>query len=247
MCMWRSNAPEDSAQSSGLMDPQTTNRFGRLGTALLLGLLAAALIAVFMLQRVVGKLEREVQSLPAVTNEVQRPRSQDEEVARLRAENQELERLRKDNQELHKLRNEVRQLREQRQELEKLREENLKLRAVAQNRRVPNPSAAAPQVATLAAWIGVAIRPINFADNSEGAGNLQHGVVIARIDEDSPAALSDLEQGDVVTAIDAVPVATPRQLREAVSAKSPGQTIVLDVVRNGQSLSIPVQTSQRTQ
>ena len=100
--------------------------------------------------------------------------------------------------------------------------------------------------ARLAAQIAI----LWHSDNAspEGAGQIarfQH--LIARIDEDSPAALSDLEQGDVVTAIDAVPVATPRQLREAVSAKSPGQTIVLDVVRNGQSLSIPVQTSQRTQ
>jgi membrane-associated protease RseP (regulator of RpoE activity) len=69
-----------------------------------------------------------------------------------------------------------------------------------------------------------------FALPRGGAGQ---GVIIAEVAEDSPAAEAGLQQGDVITAIDGEPVASPRALTEAVANRKPGDRVTLGVYRPG--------------
>jgi S1-C subfamily serine protease len=50
--------------------------------------------------------------------------------------------------------------------------------------------------------------------------------------------------GDVIVAVDGAPVSAFEQLREAVARKKPGDTLKLDIVRNGSKKSITVKLAQ---
>jgi S1-C subfamily serine protease len=50
--------------------------------------------------------------------------------------------------------------------------------------------------------------------------------------------------GDVITAVDGAPVSAFEQLREAIARKKPGDTIKLDVIRNGSQQSMTVKLGQ---
>jgi membrane-associated protease RseP (regulator of RpoE activity) len=80
----------------------------------------------------------------------------------------------------------------------------------------PEPGAAAQ------AWLGVSVHPAD-----EG------GVVIKRAFEDGPAAQAGLERGDRITALDGSAIDSVEALREAISAKAPGDDVTLTIVREG--------------
>lgn len=74
------------------------------------------------------------------------------------------------------------------------------------------------------AWLGVLARPID-----EPAG-----LVVRHAVPDSPAADAGIERGDVITAIDGQAVTEFEALSDAVKAKSPGDTVTLSVIKDGQ-------------
>lgn len=71
------------------------------------------------------------------------------------------------------------------------------------------------------------------------------GVLVARVEEESPAAAAGLAVGDVVTAIDGEPVATSFDLRRRVRAFEAGQRTTLEVVRGGRVLALTVTIAER--
>jgi serine protease Do len=71
-----------------------------------------------------------------------------------------------------------------------------------------------------------------------------HGVVIANVEPDAPAAKAGLKVGDVITAINGNPIENVNAFRLEVAAFSPGTTIHLKVARSGQTLEVPVTLSE---
>lgn len=66
------------------------------------------------------------------------------------------------------------------------------------------------------------------------------GTVVAQIGSGSPAAMSGITIGDIITAIDDKPVEKPEDVRNAVKAHKPGESIKIVVLRHGESKSINV-------
>ncbi|HQU15794.1 MAG TPA: DegQ family serine endoprotease [Gammaproteobacteria bacterium] len=62
----------------------------------------------------------------------------------------------------------------------------------------------------------------------------QRGVVITRVTPDSPAARGGLQVGDVVVAVNGHPVNRSAELRNAIGLLQVGETVTLQVLRNGQ-------------
>ena len=60
------------------------------------------------------------------------------------------------------------------------------------------------------------------------------GAVVRTVVEDSPAAAAGLEASDVITAIDGEAVDGPQALVDAVSARQPGDAVMLTVTRAGE-------------
>jgi serine protease Do len=86
--------------------------------------------------------------------------------------------------------------------------------------------------------IGIAdVTPENakFFDQSIAAGG-----VVTQVEPDSPAAKAGLEIGDVITEIDGQKVTDAGELQVRVGQTQPGTKIMLKVLRDGKSMSIPV-------
>jgi len=71
------------------------------------------------------------------------------------------------------------------------------------------------------------------------------GVLVARVEPDSPAAAGGLAVGDVITAIDGERVAGGVDLRRRVRAMDEGERATLEVIRGGRVLALTVTVAER--
>lgn len=67
------------------------------------------------------------------------------------------------------------------------------------------------------------------------------GVLVTSVAPDAPAA-KVLEQGDVIVAVDGVPVRTPAELRREIGRRSPGDDVRLTLRRGGKATDVTVRT-----
>jgi predicted metalloprotease with PDZ domain len=162
-------------------------------------------------------------------------RAENEQARHLQNQVQEIERLRENTKDLMRLRSEVTQLRKQLAELETLRSANAQLLQALQNvgPAQPNQLALVTAARKKGAILGVTVRPAN-------AG--QTGVVVTGVDASSPVATSGVLPGDLIVALDGRPVRTPGQLMAEMLTRTPGETIVVDLVRTNTVLRFQVQT-----
>ena len=66
----------------------------------------------------------------------------------------------------------------------------------------------------------------------------RQGAIIARVQPESPAALAGLESGDVIIAVDQLPVEDSRALTQMIAAIDAGTSATLTVWRDGQPMEI---------
>lgn len=66
------------------------------------------------------------------------------------------------------------------------------------------------------------------------------GAVVTDVTPNSPGSKAGLKTGDVITELDGRPVSDSGELQMKTTQKHPGDTIHLQVVRDGQTLSLPV-------
>jgi serine protease Do len=74
---------------------------------------------------------------------------------------------------------------------------------------------------------------------------LPRGVFVAGIDDNTPAARSDLAQGDVLLAVDGQPVNEPNEVQTLIYGRDPGESVVLHIVRDGVEQSVDVLLGER--
>jgi serine protease Do len=87
-------------------------------------------------------------------------------------------------------------------------------------------------------WIGVQIQTVT-PDIADSLGLKQAtGALVSEPQKDSPAAKAGIVSGDVITALNDAPVHDPRELARKIGTMSPGTTVKLDVVHNGQSQAV---------
>jgi serine protease Do len=100
------------------------------------------------------------------------------------------------------------------------------------------------------AWLGIGIRPLrDDLDMREPLKGVDVGVVVESILRGGPAAKSDLEKGDIITAVDGRQVGTPQQLRGEIRGRKIGQAVTLDVCRldptgHGKSMQVKVEPAE---
>lgn len=66
----------------------------------------------------------------------------------------------------------------------------------------------------------------------------QPGVVIMAVDPRSPAAEAGLEAGDIITAVNGTAVATPEDVVTAIADRAVGDTVSIEIVRNGETQTV---------
>jgi serine protease Do len=83
-------------------------------------------------------------------------------------------------------------------------------------------------------WIGVQIQPVT-ADIADSLGlKKAEGALVAEPQADGPAAKAGIESGDVITAVNGVPVKDARELARTIGGFAPGNAVKLNVLHKGQ-------------
>jgi putative serine protease PepD len=72
-----------------------------------------------------------------------------------------------------------------------------------------------------------------------------NGAAVAQVRPDTPASKAGLKAGDVITAIAGKSVSTASELRAAINARQPGDTVSLTYRRGGQSHTVTVKLASR--
>jgi membrane-associated protease RseP (regulator of RpoE activity) len=71
------------------------------------------------------------------------------------------------------------------------------------------------------------------------------GVLVSRVEEDSPAAQAGIAVGDVVTAVDGETIETSWDLRRELGTRRQGESVTVDVVRDGRSRQLTATLVER--
>lgn len=91
-------------------------------------------------------------------------------------------------------------------------------------------------------WLGVSVAPVtnvpSLVEQLGYEGN--DGVIIRDIYRDTPAAQSDLRRSDIILKVDNTPIRSAEELRNKTAFTRPGETVNVEVFRNGQTIDIPV-------
>ncbi len=87
---------------------------------------------------------------------------------------------------------------------------------------------------------GTPIETAFLGVTGEDATGDQAGALITEIVASGPAAGSGLQVGDLVTAVDALGVRSMTDLAGRIRSYSPNDSVVLDVIRNGESVNVTV-------
>lgn len=72
------------------------------------------------------------------------------------------------------------------------------------------------------------------------------GVVVTSVEPGSPAAGAGLKSGDVITELNGSTVADPNSFRNSIAGMTPGTTVTLTIVRNGQQQQIHATLNELT-
>jgi serine protease Do len=89
-------------------------------------------------------------------------------------------------------------------------------------------------------WLGVQMQPLTEQLATAMGRPNTSGVVVNRVEDDSPAAKAKLQQGDVITAFEGRPIKGPRDLAVAVGDTKAGTTARMTVWREGRERTINV-------
>lgn len=92
-------------------------------------------------------------------------------------------------------------------------------------------------------WLGV--RSEAVSDDLAWNLKLDSGVIARVVDPTSPAAQAGLRDRDIILKVDGLAVASRDQLRTAVTARQPGEEIILNVLRQGEALELKVVLGER--
>lgn len=88
-------------------------------------------------------------------------------------------------------------------------------------------------------WLGAGVQTLTPV-LSEYYG-VKHGVLVASVDPKGPAAKAGMESEDVIVAVGSTSITEIRQLQRVMAATAPGSSITVSVIRNGKSVSYPIQ------
>jgi S1-C subfamily serine protease len=97
-------------------------------------------------------------------------------------------------------------------------------------------------------WIGVGITDLTPQMVQEKSLETINGVLVSDIFSGSPAQAAGIQSGDIITAIDGIPVTDTADLTSYLGEhKSPGDTTVLEILRGTTKIEITVKVGIRTQ
>jgi S1-C subfamily serine protease len=94
-------------------------------------------------------------------------------------------------------------------------------------------------------YLGVSSQPVELPEAQRAGSAQATGLLIVRVEPDSPAARAGLLLGDVLISIDGRPVADTDDLQAHLSGDRVGATVLVEVIRGGVPHSLSLTIGQR--
>lgn len=95
------------------------------------------------------------------------------------------------------------------------------------------------------AYLGIQMLDINEELREFYGASKDAGLLISRVEEDSPAAAAGFQVGDVLTRIGDAPVGSSRDVIRAMARLDPEATVAVEVFRNGAPLTLEATLAER--
>ena len=94
-------------------------------------------------------------------------------------------------------------------------------------------------------YLGLSSQPVELPTAQRVAGQPESGLLVVRVEPDSPAAIAGLLLGDVLISIDGKPVADTDDLQAHLTGDRVGATVAVDVIRGGAPQTLSLTIGQR--
>ena len=94
-------------------------------------------------------------------------------------------------------------------------------------------------------WLGVGIDPVSEEVAKQSKVQVGEGVIINSVFEGDPADMAGLKVGDIILKIGGSEINSPNSMIRVIGAITPGQTINLDILRDGKPKLVPVKLESR--
>ena len=94
------------------------------------------------------------------------------------------------------------------------------------------------QNSTICGWIGVQVRPMTAPFAASLGMAVPYGAIFGQPEAGSPAAKAGIETGDVVTAINGLPLMRSSDFARMLAANAPGTSVYLSTWRSGMFIRI---------
>ena len=95
-------------------------------------------------------------------------------------------------------------------------------------------------------WLGVGIDPVTEEAAKKANGQEGVGVIINSVFEGDPADRAGLKVGDIILKIGGSDINSPNKMIRVIGAITPGQTINMNILRDGKSRMVPIKLESRT-
>ena len=95
-------------------------------------------------------------------------------------------------------------------------------------------------------WLGVGIDPVTEEAAKKANGKEGVGVIINSVFEGDPADRAGLKVGDIILKIGGSDINSPNKMIRVIGAITPGQTINMNILRDGKSRMVPIKLESRT-
>lgn len=96
------------------------------------------------------------------------------------------------------------------------------------------------------AYLGILAYDKDVIPYLESSANVNSGIYIVNISDDSPAVSSGIRNGDVITSVDGNSINTMLDLRAYIYSKKPGDTISINVSRGHISRTFEITLSSKS-
>jgi S1-C subfamily serine protease len=94
-------------------------------------------------------------------------------------------------------------------------------------------------------YLGLAGQPVAVPEGQRSGGGRERALLVVGVTADGPAARAGLLVGDLVTALDSHPIESPEDLLDLLLGERVGRPAVLEILRGGTSLQLPVVVGER--
>ncbi len=95
------------------------------------------------------------------------------------------------------------------------------------------------------AYMGVASTTFTQAIAAEIEQPFRPGSIVAQVGAGTPAAKAGIREQDIIVNLGQLAITSDRELRAAILARKPGETVAVQIIRKGQPVTVQVQLMER--